>query len=133
MAQQGKSLETARAYWGDCRLFYNCFIKLTFMLKLSRQCGKERRSSNLTPNRFSADYHLQSHILISLRLPCSTSVNEATNAFYRHPVLSQMSVSIESALTIAESKRSVFVRQWEDLRFIEVVFFIPGLEGVCVL
>ena len=109
------------------------------MLNLFHQYVKERRSSNfqrasnLVPDSFSATDYLQSHIFISLRLPCGTSVNEATNALYRHPVLRQMSVSIESAVTVAESKRWVFVHEREGLRIIIIIFIIPGLESVCVL
>lgn len=75
----------------------------------------------------------QSHIIISSRLSCTTSVNKAADALYRHPLLVQMSVSVQSAVTITVRKRWFSIQEREALRIIIIVFFVPRLQGVCVL
>ena len=70
--------------------------------------SSQKPHSTPCPDPFYCCHLAQSHIFVSLRLFCATSVNEATDAFYRHPVLVQMSVGVQGAVTVPVSTYSVF-------------------------
>ena len=44
-----------------------------------------------------------------------------------------MSVGVQSAVTITVRKRWFSIQEKEALRIIIIVFFVPRLQGVCVL